>query len=439
MAKLTGTLSKGPNKPSASVLGSVLQRKCACGTGVSFSSECQACRSNRLFGVQTKLRISSPGDFYELEADRVAEAVVKTDMADIDENQRSRSATPLIQHRVWQGGDGFMEAPPVVDATLLSSGQPLDRATRGFMESRFGHDFGQVRIHTDSKAAESASAIGALAYTVGRDVVFSAGAYAPHTSEGRKTLAHELAHTVQQSLSSRPHTVQRLAVSDSCDEAHARDVESALDTARTWRRQASAWLRQHLEHLRRRTPRDVSLSSTLGSVVFDELSLLDRHFRISDIIHGSGGRFPTGMSDRVSTDDLEIFGNASNQIRARFLSVDLSGLLLLCEVRCRRGRRTGGTVPASVTVPGSHEFTIYTDCFDILQPHEKAGVILHEAFHASFDEFSNDVYSHEPDYPGPSPLTNADSFATFAPVVSTGSSYRMLIGPAIEITGSTVP
>src|SRR5947209_15066228 len=80
-----------------------------------------------------------------------------------------------------------------------NSGQPLDAGTRAFMESRFGHDFSRVRVHTDSRAAESAQAINALAYTVGRNVVFGRGQYAPGTSEGSKLLAHELTHVVQTS------------------------------------------------------------------------------------------------------------------------------------------------------------------------------------------------------------------------------------------------
>ena len=66
------------------------------------------------------------------------------------------------------------------------------------MEPRFGHDFGQVRVHTDSSAAESARAVDALAYTMGKDIVFARGQYAPHTSAGQDLLAHELAHTIQQ-------------------------------------------------------------------------------------------------------------------------------------------------------------------------------------------------------------------------------------------------
>ena len=85
-----------------------------------------------------------------------------------------------------------------IHGVLNSSGQPLDSGTRAYMEPRFGHDFSKIRIHADAKAAESARAINALAYTLGQDVVFGQGQYAPGTSEGRMLLGHELTHVVQQ-------------------------------------------------------------------------------------------------------------------------------------------------------------------------------------------------------------------------------------------------
>lgn len=93
-------------------------------------------------------------------------------------------------------------APPIVHDTLAAEGQPLDPDTRAFMEPRFGHEFGHVRVHTDSRAAESAEAVSARAYTVGSNVVFGEGEYAPDTSEGRHLLAHELTHVVQQQTTS---------------------------------------------------------------------------------------------------------------------------------------------------------------------------------------------------------------------------------------------
>ena len=79
-----------------------------------------------------------------------------------------------------------------------TGGQPLDAATRASMEPRFGHDFGQVRVHTDEQTAQSAASYQARAYTVGGDIVFGAGEYDPGTREGQRLIAHELTHVVQQ-------------------------------------------------------------------------------------------------------------------------------------------------------------------------------------------------------------------------------------------------
>ncbi len=106
--------------------------------------------------------------------------------------------------------------PPIVHNVLNSPGQPLDTETRALMEPRFGHDFSKVRIHTDERAVQSAQTVNALAYTVGRDVVFGQGQYAPGTSEGKGLLAHELTHVVQQRSMSRggPLTVGPAGESD---------------------------------------------------------------------------------------------------------------------------------------------------------------------------------------------------------------------------------
>ncbi len=126
-----------------------LQRKCACG-GDS-KEECPECRSKRL------------------------------------SLQRAPAA-----------GDAGMEAPPIVDEVLGTPGQSLAESARRTLEPSFGHDFGQVRVHDDSKAAESASAVNAHAYTVGNHIVFGAGQYTPGTNQGNRLLAHELTHTIQQ-------------------------------------------------------------------------------------------------------------------------------------------------------------------------------------------------------------------------------------------------
>jgi hypothetical protein len=129
----------------------LLERTCACGKHTPGGGECAECRKKRL-GLQRQA---------------------------VNES-------------------GPVTAPPIVHEVLRSAGRPLDAAMRAFMEQRLGHDLSQVRVHTDARAAESARAVNALAYTTGSDVVFGAGQYAPQGSAGRKLLAHELIHVMQQ-------------------------------------------------------------------------------------------------------------------------------------------------------------------------------------------------------------------------------------------------
>ena len=98
------------------------------------------------------------------------------------------------------------EAAPLVQDVLRSPGQPLNPATRNFLEPRLGQDFSGVRVHTDAPAAASARAVSANAYTVGRDIVFSESRFAPETQSGLRLLAHELAHVVQQGGARSPHS-----------------------------------------------------------------------------------------------------------------------------------------------------------------------------------------------------------------------------------------
>ncbi|MFT3718298.1 DUF4157 domain-containing protein [Pseudorhodoferax sp.] len=112
-------------------------------------------------------------------------------------------SAPRGPERLQRQADAGAAAPAAdagaaVQATLAGAGAPLDAATRGRMEHRFGHDFGRVRVHADGAAAASAEAVRARAYTVGAHVVFGAGQYAPASDAGRRLLAHELAHVVQQ-------------------------------------------------------------------------------------------------------------------------------------------------------------------------------------------------------------------------------------------------
>ena len=106
---------------------------------------------------------------------------------------------------------------------LRSPGRPLDAGSRSFFERGFGHDFSQVRVHADAEAAESARAVQAAAYTVGRHVVFGAGRYAPGTTAGSRLIGHELAHVVQQA----PGSTAPLRLFEGDSPNHERDAENA--------------------------------------------------------------------------------------------------------------------------------------------------------------------------------------------------------------------
>lgn len=126
---------------------------------------------------------NAPGDVHEREAERVSERVV---------DGPAQRPTSIARGAAWSSPS------PAIRQVLASAGQPLDRDTGKLMEARLGFDFSDVRLHTDSRSAQSATAIGARAYTVGTDIVFASGELAPATAEGRRLLAHELTHVVQQ-------------------------------------------------------------------------------------------------------------------------------------------------------------------------------------------------------------------------------------------------
>ena len=174
-------------------------------------------------GIQAKLVVGQPGDKYEQEADRVADAVMRMPEPEVQRQVEpeeeellqtktlTEKTTPLVQRPVEEEEEEILQTKRGEDVTsevtqdlesqiqsIQGGGQPLTESDRAFFEPRFGHDFNQVRVHTGAQAAKSARAVNAKAYTMGQDVVFGAGQYAPGTAKGRKLLAHELTHVVQQ-------------------------------------------------------------------------------------------------------------------------------------------------------------------------------------------------------------------------------------------------
>jgi hypothetical protein len=164
-------------------------------------------------GLQAKLAISAPSDPYEQEADRVADRVMR--MAEPQPNNSTTSSvTRELQRKCspcedeeekkvqrkerTQPAESPANAPATVHEALSSPGQALDPITLSSMENRFGRDFSDVRVHSGAAAEQSAQDVNAHAYTVGHDIVFAPGRFALGSPEGKRLLAHELTHVVQQ-------------------------------------------------------------------------------------------------------------------------------------------------------------------------------------------------------------------------------------------------
>jgi hypothetical protein len=146
--------------------------------------------------IQPNLTMSQPGDLHEQEAERVAAAVMGGSKVALSAAASSASSMADV-HRYASDKSGSLTAPHDIYGALRSPSQPLDPDARRFMEAGFGHDFGHVRIHADSKAASASQSAGAQAFTFGPDIVFGAGQYQPGSRRGRQLIAHELTHVLQ--------------------------------------------------------------------------------------------------------------------------------------------------------------------------------------------------------------------------------------------------
>ncbi len=221
----------------------VLQRACACGQHTTGGGECETCRGREELPapaqtlIRPKLTVSHPADVQEEEADRVAEAVLdgragpggavpwwsprahsepdrparrqadeERDEDDEDDERIPRSAQPGGPPTVTRDDEARLDA-------LEGSGEPLPEATRSFFESRFGRDLAAVRLHSDPGAVGLATRFHAHAFTRGQHIFFAPGRYQPDTPAGRRLLAHELTHTLQDrdAVSSVADTVRRQA------------------------------------------------------------------------------------------------------------------------------------------------------------------------------------------------------------------------------------
>lgn len=186
-----------------STRGAMMQVRDAGTTPATWSFRPQP--ASRAAALQAKLTVGPTGDAFEQEADRVAEQVMKMPDGGSAPQQIQRACAACNEEeearRSALESAGPTPDPSIdsqVDGLRASGGSPLAGGTLDFMESRFGHDFSKVRVHTGPAAEAAAASVSARAFTVGRDVVFGAGQYSPDSTAGKRLLAHELTHVVQQ-------------------------------------------------------------------------------------------------------------------------------------------------------------------------------------------------------------------------------------------------
>ncbi|MDR3698742.1 MAG: DUF4157 domain-containing protein [Candidatus Sulfopaludibacter sp.] len=225
-----------PTRKPAGTAGPALESRGLSFDGMGNRALLSLLRSGRL---QRKARVSQPGDPLEHDADRAADAVVSgTQPAPV---ARAHSAPPEIQRAATgeqqlaallglgpiegasAGTPAQKEKPESRGAEIvgqLHGGNRLDDKTRALMESRFGESFHNVRIHTSHRAAETADSLHSRAFTVGEDIVFGDGEFAPETIGGQRLLAHELAHVVQQRQATGPVAGEHDAEHDASEAAH---------------------------------------------------------------------------------------------------------------------------------------------------------------------------------------------------------------------------
>ncbi|MGD8359185.1 MAG: DUF4157 domain-containing protein, partial [Lysobacterales bacterium] len=369
----------------------LLQRKCACGGSAGLTGECEECKKTKL---QRKLSIGAENDPLEQEADRVADQVMTMSP------QRPENGAPLRIQRIagHVSGDSAF-APASVDRVLAASGRPLEPVLQRDMGQRFGYDFSEVRIHTGAEAEQSAQDVNAFAYTVGNNIVFGAERFDPCSFDGRRLIAHELTHVVQQSdpheasvgqakekrqLSHHASTgaqrrIQRLGANPGCTKGQAADIHQAIFNANSWVRKAL---------------------TALGASPLTAVTL--RALR-----HNFGA---SGTAANAGTIATKLRAGRSDMLKNPYSCANATDA-------------TCATAPCGYTsAAGVHASVICTNA--TLATNDavyRAGCVLHEAMHASDASMTVDSYSgwfgHSSStagYPGGSPLTNADSYTTLA-------------------------
>jgi hypothetical protein len=310
-------------------------------------------------------------------------------------------------------------APPIVGAVLRSGGEALRAADRNFMESRFGQDFSHVRVHTNARAADSATAVNARAYTVGRDIVFGPGEYAPESESGRRVLAHELTHVVQQGADNTGGPIELGSPGDPREmqaEQRAHSVLTANGETDVLARTPGS-THPVLRRLGANPGCSAAEATTIHQAIFNARGWVNKAIALMET-----SPLPAKAIASLKTNFGPTYGVPSDAAlitgRLKQAYAEMSTIPIGC---------TGVAAPECAALhcgfatAGSHKATICTNV--TLAPgidwRAHAGCVLHESFHAAFSKFTVDEYSgwhgvsgSTPTYPGAGtdPLLNADSY-----------------------------
>jgi len=340
----------------------VLRRKCSCGGSSSHEGECQECKKKTL--------------------------------------QRRAAGNPAET----------AIAPPIVHEVLRSPGQPLDAATRSFFEPRFGHDFSKVRIHAGPKASLSAESVGALAYTVGSDIVLAKRSYGPGTDAGKTLLAHELTHVIQQDRPGEAQTAGlRIGSPTDAAEREADRIGHAVLAGKNIQVESGA--QGVLQRLGANPTCTKAESDKIHQAIFDARGWLNKVIPkleasplatevVSSLRRNFGPTYGVAANASLIHDRLKVAKAALGTIP---FGCDTAGATPLCVAQ-----------HCGWATPGSNAATICTNSpstLDLSWPQAPA-CMLHESMHASMGFMDVDRYKGTPGYPGvgTEPLKNPDSY-----------------------------
>ncbi len=430
------------------------------------------------FPIQKKLAVGKADDIYEREADTLADKVVQHSEAgrenaanpffpprQVAQSSLQGSITPLIQSSKLdeeplqkkcetcekeeniqtKSSNSPNAVPPNFEKTLNSTkggGSPLKKNIKGEMEAGFGTNFSKVRIHTDSTAEKLNEKLGAQAFTTGNNIYFNSGKFSPESKEGKHLLAHELTHTLQQNggsktpIQKQENTTLQMQMAGTTASAEActgfeEQIRLAKDAAAQWVSATRQWFANYENLIRTRAPRNSSAIS-IGSEIYRNFRLLEDNFRISRHMRIE---VPTSSYTQYTSEQFVALAQASSTVRSNFINMDVASQTAMCfNETCPTGRV--GTEVFGSAFAGSREYTLNTQCWSPLGENLRAGVVLHECFHSKFSSFTGDTYSFEPNYPGGSAMTNAESYAIFASIIGSNSSYRSIVLEETLITGA---